>query len=369
MIKKLLTLSGLAIIGVLLFHAAGWGFTAMFAWTDRYMPPGTPNTAQFGTPAYYALRVIEQLIVFVIPAFLFVSGYFIAIATGRNQATVSWNVVLSRIRVLLIPYVIWTVALWVLRAVEGKTLSIADYALALATGSTNPAYYYVPLLVSLYLLSPLLVQWAKTHPGWLLLGTALLQTLVQLLYYPALLGIDMGTWQPYVDIVPKWFFPARIFWFALGIVVCFHLPKFKGRLERYRWPLLILVFVFFVIGIFEWEAIVARSGQPWLGHRETLIDTLYGLAVLLCFVAFDTIYRPFADTMSKLSNRSFGIYIVHSPVMEVVARGLYHLAPFVLGYQLIFQPLLLLFGLGVPLMLMLLVERSPARGYYRYLFG
>jgi hypothetical protein len=55
--------------------------------------------------------------------------------------------------------------------------------------------------------------------------------------------------------------------------------------------------------------------------------------------------------------------------MEVVARGLYHLAPFVLGYQFIFQPLLLLFGLGVPLMLMLLVERSPLRGYYRYLFG
>jgi peptidoglycan/LPS O-acetylase OafA/YrhL len=73
--------------------------------------------------------------------------------------------------------------------------------------------------------------------------------------------------------------------------------------------------------------------------------------------------------MGNLSSRSFGIYIVHSPVMEVVARGLYHLAPFVLGYQFIFQPLLLLFGLGVPLMLMLLVERSPLRGYYRYLFG
>jgi len=31
--------------------------------------------------------------------------------------------------------------------------------------------------------------------------------------------------------------------------------------------------------------------------------------------------------------------------------------------------LLLLFGLGVPLLLMFLVERSPLRGYYRYLFG
>jgi len=46
----------------------------MFWWTDRYLPVSVPNFDQFGGPSYYFYRVLEQLVIFMIPAFFFVSG-------------------------------------------------------------------------------------------------------------------------------------------------------------------------------------------------------------------------------------------------------------------------------------------------------
>jgi hypothetical protein len=369
MIRRLLGISELAILGVLLFHSAGWGFVAMFSWAHRYLAVTTPGYSQAGGASYYVLRVIEQLVVFVIPAFLFVSGYFIAVATGRSRTTVSWNIIAARTKSLLIPYVIWSVLLWGMQFLEGKVLSPVGYLEALLTGRTNPAYYYVPLLISFYLISPLLVHWAKTRWIALLVGAALVQLTVQLLYYPALLGINIGVLEPLVDVVPKWFFPARIFWFAFGIVAGFHLAEFKQPLHRFRWHLLALTILLFVAGVIEWEKIIELSGQAWLAHRETLIDTGLSLTVILCFLAFDGLRLPSSGLLSDLSSKTYGIYLIHSPVMEVVARGLYRFAPALLGHQILLQPLLFFAGLGVPLLLMAMVNRSPWRGYYRYVFG
>ncbi len=212
MVGRLLQLNGVAILGVILFHTAGWGFVAMFAWSHRYLPAGVDPMVQMGSFSYYVLRGIEQFAVFSIPAFLFVSGYFIAFATPRRQATVSWSIVWARIRGLLIPYLIWSLVLIVFLGFQGRRLSPAGYATALLTGRVNPAYYYVPLLCQFYLLSPLLVFLARRWWQWLLLAALAIQLSIQLLYYPALLQVSAGVLQPYVDVVPKWIFPVRIFW-------------------------------------------------------------------------------------------------------------------------------------------------------------
>jgi peptidoglycan/LPS O-acetylase OafA/YrhL len=80
MIKRLLYLNGLAIITVILYHASAWGFISMFYRADRYRPVSVPNFDMLGDLAYYGLRTIEQLIIYGIPTFMFVSGFFIAIS-------------------------------------------------------------------------------------------------------------------------------------------------------------------------------------------------------------------------------------------------------------------------------------------------
>ena len=127
MVRRLLLLNGLAVLGAVINHSSGWGFTAMFWWTDRYMDVSVPDFAQIGSLSYYVLRAMEQLIMFSIPSFLFVSGFFMAFATGRNRDTVEWSVVGSRIRTLLIPYLLWSVALFVWKGLDGWVGTPVDY--------------------------------------------------------------------------------------------------------------------------------------------------------------------------------------------------------------------------------------------------
>lgn len=379
MVRRLLLLNGLAILGVILFHSSGWGFVAMFAWQDRYLPITGLDYNPMGSPAYYTLRIIEQLIIFCLPAFMFVSGYFIAFATPRHQSTVGWNVVVARIKNLLIPYFLWSIALLFLLFLEGKTFSIVEYLKLLLTGGTNPAYYYVILLCQLYLISPFLVPLAKTRWMLLLIMTGLIQLItVQLFQYPVLVGITHPSAELLGQLVPQWFFSSRIFWFSFGIVTGFHLQTVKEWAVRFKWVLLGVLVFSFLLGIPEWELYVHMSGLDWLNHRETLIDSIYATVLLLSFIAFDKQQIPLSKQIGDLGTKSFGIYIVHSPVMEYTARAIYHLAPWVLTHQVLFLPIIILMGLGVPLLLMEVVKRlmtlkmvqhSPAPNVYPYLFG
>lgn len=370
MFKRLLLLNGISVICVILFHAAGWGFVAMFSWAHQYMPAAATDFDQLGSIAYYVLQTIEQLVVFAVPSFLFVSGFFVAFATGRTHSNMAWATIWARIKKMAIPYLIWSGALIFGLLLQGTIYSPDKYLKMLLTGQANPAYYYVPLLIQYYLLSPLIIPLAKKHWLPLLIVTGIIQIAVQLTYYPAILGFDQPMVQTLSTLIPKWLFLSRLFWFTLGVVVGFHLTELKLWLERVKWVWLTLAVVLLPLGVLEWEFYLHISGQQWMDPRETLLDSVYTLAVILSFLAFDQIASiPFSKQIADLGSKSYGIYLIHSPVMTFAARGIYHFAPAILGYQIIFQPIMIILGLGVPVIFMEIVNRSPARRFYQYLFG
>lgn len=363
MIRRLLLLNGVAILGVILFHSAGWGFVAMLPWADRY---GAVSAEHVGTLSYYFLRLIEQLVVFSVPAFLFVSGFFIAFATGRGHKTISWHVIGIRIRDLLIPYTVWTVILWGLLALEERSfLTLQEYLVDYVTGGADPAYYYVPLLIQFFLLSPFLVRWAKANYKSLLIVTLVIQLIVQAQYYPSMYGFQSD----YLNVIPKWFFGTRIFWFSLGIVVGFNMKPFQTFLLKYKRAFLILAIVLIPIGLVEWEITQTVGRQGWLQHRETFLDTLYSVAVLFAFLGYYQAKIPYSRTLDDLGSKSFGIYLVHSPAMTYAARIIAKVVPIVLAYMVVFVPIMVVVALGVPLLLMAIVNRSVLRPYYKYIFG
>ncbi len=368
MSRRLLLLNGLAILSVLLYHAAGWGFTAMFSWPHRYLPVQSPNFDQAGSAAYFALRVFEQLCVFSIPAFLFVSGIFAAFSFGRAREGYPWRTVASRLSTLIIPYLVWSAALMLSLLLQGRGLSIGQAATMVLTGSVNPAYYFVPLLVQLYLLAPLLTATARRRPAVLLAVTGALQILVYLIQYPLAIGTDSALITGLAQLLPKWFFPMRLFWFSFGIVAGLNIGRFKEVVTRRTWALLGAAAVLLVLGVLEWEALLRASGQPWIDNRETLVDGLYAGALVLGFLGLGEPSRRLAP-LATLGALSFGIYLVHAPVMELLARGLYHLAPWVLSQQALLLPAIGLVGLVVPLLLMAVVKRSPLRRLSPVLFG
>ena len=369
MVKRLLYMIGLAVLGVILFHSAGTGLVAMFFWGNRYLPASVNPMVQMGSPEYFLLRIIEQVVVFGIPVFLFVSGYFMTISAGRSQANLSWKLILNRIKNLIIPYLVWSAVVILLSVVQGQRLSFQQLFIRLLTGGTSPVLYFVPLLIQFYLLAPFLVPLARNRWRALLVVTGIIQLLVQLVQYPMFLGLDFPLATPLASFIPKWFFLARLFWFALGMVVGFHAEEFRKKIEPLRFWLLGLTLLAIPIGIVEWEYYVQHSGLSWLDHRETILDSLYSIGVILTLLAFSKVKFPAEKFVGNLGGRSYGIFLVHAIFIEYTSKLLYRFLPQLLGNQFLLLPILIAVGLFGPLILMALVSKLPYPKLYTYLFG
>ena len=346
MIKRFLYLNGLAILGVLLYHASGWGFVALFWWTDRYQPGSVPNFGQLGGLEYFLVRFVEQLATVAVPAFLFVSGFFVAFATGRAQRTIGWNVVGSRIKNLLIPYVVWSLVFFAVDAALGTTYGLAVYLRRLLLGQATESFYYVPLLVQFFLLSPLLVPIARRHWKLLLVVAASVQLGLHLLRYVQILGQGWPELEQTLNVSTSRFFPGHLLYFSVGLVIGFHLPAAKQVLERYRWALLVATPTLLLLGMVEWELLLRQSGQQWLPPAVTVVDDLYSLAFVLTVLAFERVTLPLTKPMSDLGTKSYGIYLTNALVLLLAAKAIYRLVPGLLDQTLLFMAILVALGLA-----------------------
>ena len=370
MSRRVFALSGLAILSVVWSHAAGWGQIAMIYWADRYRPVSVPSFDQVGSLAYYVLLVIRQLNVFAVPAFLFVSGFFVAYAARGNSLGLNWKLVRVRITHLLIPYFIWSLVIFLGDALQGNTYAPLEYVRRLVVGSADGSYFYVPLLCQFYLLAPLMVPIAKTRTRLLLCVAGLVQLVTIGVWYLPLLGVTGPALRVILDAVPGWAFFRWAFFFPLGLVSGFQTTKLQNTLLRFRPLLLATLIVLGVLAVIEPEAVYRTSGQEWRFVPLTISTALYSVAVILCFLGLSRIPDFASSIFYRLGSRSYGVYLLHQKAMELAARLLRQAAPAVLAHQvLVIKPLALAVGLGAPLLFMLAVAKSPLRRFFRYLFG
>ncbi len=368
MIKRFLYLNGLAILAVILFHAAGWGQTAMFGWAQQLSNSTGSTTSLTGSPQYYFLRVIEQLAIFSIPAFLFVSGFFVAFKSSKQPVRTQWKSIFNRIKFLLIPYLIWTTVYLIFNLLQGKNASPLEILVFYLTGSITPAYYFVILLIQLYLLSPLLVDFARKNWKLLLILTGLLQLGIDLIpYIITVLPKDASIVQ-FVRAIPKWLFIARLFWFSFGIIVYVKREAFQIFFIRMRNVWFPLALGLFAITLVNRELLLRWSGADWIGTRETVFNALYALAILFWILSLNG-NPPQKNWVEKVGSQSFGIYLAHVPVMELTARLIYHFVPQLIYMTVIFTIIIAVAGLLIPLLLMKLIKPSPFKNFYGYVFG
>jgi surface polysaccharide O-acyltransferase-like enzyme len=368
-IRRLLLLNGLAVVAAVVQHATGWGYTSLFWWTNRYSTAVPPDFSHLGSASYYALRVAEQLTIFAPPAFLFVSGVFVAFAAGRAGLGYGWEKAAGRIRMLVIPYAAWSVAIFAVRAAEGAVEQPAGYVTKLLVGGAADPYYYVPLVVQFYLLAPVVVPLLKERWKTLLIAAAVIQVGAQAARYSLILGWKLPAADWIVGHSPGWFVPVTALWFVSGVAAGFHWTAVMQWLARWRPVLPWATAGFAALGVLEWELLLRGSGRQWLPPGPTVIDTFYSGSLILTFLAFAHVEFPAQDELNRLGERSFGIYLMHAPVLELLARLTYHAAPAILAEQWLFQSLLVAAGLALPLLFMAAVNRSPARPVYNYVFG
>lgn len=359
--SRLLLLNGIAALMVPIHHATSFGFQAMFDWTHRYRDVAVPNYDQLGTLPYHALMLSRSLTASAVPAFFFVSGFFIAFMARGQEARVDRNMVVPRVKKLIPPILLWVII----------RHALVFRRLPNTAGEVLEPYYFLILLIQYYLLAPVLAPLAKSNWRLLLLATGLMQLLVHGgLNYLVLIGLQIPAWATAIAALPKWFFPARIFYFTVGLVAGVHASAFKQWLLRARWALLAAVVALGPLSAVEHWLLSRQVESAWPGpDLPTLSGFAYMALFSLSFLALGSFTTPGERTLNALGTKSLGIYLAHIPVMYVAAVALYRYAPWTLGNQLIYQLILIAAGLAGPLLLMTMIRRTPARRWYTYIFG
>lgn len=359
MTRKMLVLNGIAILMVPLYHAAAYTLQAMFEWTNQLLGIPGLNFDQLGSLTYHALIFTRELEKFAVPAFLFVSGFFIAFMARGNNYRVSWEMVTPRIKVLLPPFILWTGFRFAM------LMDIPD-----SINELFQPYWFILMLIQGYLLSPVIVPLAKKRWPLLLLGVAFFQVGAQTLRYLTFLGYESPVLSTLIRLTPMWFFPFQIMNFTIGVIAGVHLQSFKAWITRWKWVLLAVVVSSGILSFVEYQVIDILTGPGWIGSQfNSFTGILYASTFSLAFLAFEDVSVPYAKYWSQLGTKSLGIYMGNIPAIYLVALFLFHFTPGVLWIPWIYMPVLALAGLGIPLLLMEVMKFPRMRWAYRYVFG
>ena len=197
----------------------------------------------------------------------------------------------------------------------------------------------------------------------------MLATVLTLARYPLILRPTGRESPEFLRMIANWNLPRYAIWFIGGILAESYLVGFRAGLAHRRRELIAGAAVVGALGFAESEWVRRASGRDWLSPEATLLNTVFVGLLLLALLAVEGKEPRFAGRVRTLGTMSFGVYLMHVPILEVVARGIYHVMPQLLGMFVLLYAILVISGVGVPVTAMYVARRTPLRRLYPFFFG
>lgn len=346
--RQLGAMSGLAMALIVLNHSIHFGSGALENLGYPEFPLWVENF----------LSALQALGAFAVPTFLFVSGSFVAYAARGNPPRISSKFLISSLKNILVPYLFWSIVYYVFYYFRtGLQYTALGYLKNLLVGFP---FHFIPLLIFFYLLSPFLILWIKKVPAAVLGVIAVYQVFLLNLVYPGILGFNFPEWSHLAALpVLK---QTMAFWgiyFPLGMFYGLNTKRLAAWSRRFVWVFAILSIGLFTIGAYY----LIKYGEVLLAQF------LSPVAFILIIPAIRREKIPFVRFFENIGKRSYGIYLMHIIIIEVVLIVIQYAAPAFFTLPILYFPLLYLLGLIIPLYLIQFIARAPTKLVYRYLFG
>jgi surface polysaccharide O-acyltransferase-like enzyme len=288
-----------AMLGVVLLHAAS-GFVSR---TSRLTLLGI-------TPALFC----NQCVRFAVPLFFLLSGVSLGLGGKPLRVGSFW---LKRLKKLGIPYVLWTLFYFLLeRSFRLSCLAdpetLRQLGRDLLLGGAASHLWFVPVLLQLYLLYPLLERLQKRFPLPVLALSLALTALCTLILYLPLPWT--GWWRPQL-----WrMFPTWIFYFVLGLYLRpERLEKLETACRRYA-PLFLLLGLAAALA-YSWDSL--RCGDLDSIKPQLFLYTPICLAALLAAWRYLEKLPGAEKAVSRLSARSMTVYFAHVFFLRLLRRS------------------------------------------------
>jgi peptidoglycan/LPS O-acetylase OafA/YrhL len=347
MSRQLGALSGVAMMLIVLNHSIHmgvtvpdqWGYLIVDGWGRRL------------------LSTLQTFGLFAVPIFLFASGSFFSYVARGNPPKVSLKFLFSSLRYLLYPYLFWSIMFYVLIYFQDNIQSTPlQYLKNLIVGYP---FHFVPLLVFYYLISPLLVRLSQQYAGVLILCIAIYQVFLLNAVYPGILGFSNPAWTHIFEppIIKTTMADWGIY-FPLGLIYSLNMKTMQPLSKKWAWVsggITVILFVLTIAGI-------SKVYFPLAVH-------IFPLTFVLLIPAINRNSIPLVRTFENIGKKSYGIYLMHLIVLNLVLTGIRVGVPDLLSIPILLFPVLFILGLGIPIAIMNLMARLPIKLFYRYVFG
>lgn len=304
-------------------------------------------------------RTVLNLISGWTTCFVFISGYLFhhvfaaRFDYGRYMRGKLRNVALPYL-VLATPVAVLAVFVLVDTPPADLISALRQVVLRVAVGQVLMAYWYVPFIIAMFLLSPLHMRFLQLSPR------------MQLAIFAPLLVIGLTTYRAIDDVSPLQsvvvFTPA----YLMGMMVSQHRAAVMPMLRRMDWGLLAAA-----IALAIWQA----SGTDVVNYHRDLsfsfagLDLMVAQKMLICLALvslLDRIESVQIPALHRVADASFGMFFLHPVVLWVMTMR---------GYQpptgLAYADLALTFAMVAALSLMLaqLIHDLIPRGRSRLIIG
>lgn len=263
-------LRGLAIIGVILIHVTSGLVQDSF------------------------VLFINQASRFAVPVFLLLSGLGLTISNKLKQGY--FRFLWQQLSKILGLYLVWSIIYY---TISSESNSIIGFMKGFVLGTNQYHLYYVPLIIFLYMIYPLLLKIVKNIYG--LVSILVITVLSQV----ASLWTGLETLNHMLNVF-NW-----LFYFALGIWIAYN---FEGKVNRIkqRRTLIFLLFTIMLVVLFSESYFSIENlgiGAATASTRPTVI--LFSVLFVFLILSMNWKNNLLKGPVLKLAQFSYGIYLSH----------------------------------------------------------
>lgn len=312
---------------------------------------------------FYFLFIYRQFLNFAVPAFLFVSGYFVA---NENFSSLQEYMVFlnKRLKKVLIPYFFWSLLIILLSVLLlGFHLEFKTIIYKLLTGGASGPYYFLPLIAQLYLITPILLYLLNKQSKGIII-IIFLNFLSLLFLYIIRIYFNINPPLAYYGLP----FYSWIIFFALGIFVRNQNISFENIYSPYK--IYILLIFFLILSCIEAYFLLIKLNLPDFAFSAVKFSSfLYSITICFAFLILRQKLKIWPPFLIKLGNYSFGIYLIHIFIIEFILVKYLKQIDILVSIQPIFQFITIVSTILISCFVIVIIRKVTPKYIWAYLLG
>jgi len=303
---------GVAIIAVVAIHAIDIVF-----W-KRYSQAGGWNC--------FFLVTYRQLLNFAVPAFIFISGYWLS--KKPIESLTDYKVfLLRRLPRVLIPYLFWSSILLGYESIKTHHTDVQQIIFKLLTGRATTIYFFIIVIAQLYIITPLLQYINRKWYGLILV---LILNIIGLLS-AYLSRLYFNYWIPVSSAFYSW-----IIFYEIGLLIGNRKHKISTPKNAHIFILPAILICLLLSGL-EASILLSKYDNWYFAIAPVKYSSLlYSVCIIFGFLFVRERFSHWPKWLATIGYCSFGVYLIHIPVLNQIAN-LVQKSHTIYSFQLLYQ--------------------------------